>query len=238
MDIKPIQIFVKTRYLFLFLISHQILFNTTFGKIKEMSTDSGNYLIQNKLRGTQVILIYNSRTAPRYLECLQMISQLRSKMSNKITFQSLDIAMIQIQNKKKVLPKIRRNSESLRIPISDSEIFNKNISISQKLIPIGVIDNSNDNLPFSNHKPVTDDQLSFSDQVKNSEISKAFSRIFSNFSFKRNRISDFEENKKVNRQHCSWILRINSHPIPFNEISYDYKDILHWLNKRIHRHPN
>ena len=243
---KSFEFFVKYCNAFVYILVLPQLLHSSFGKIKEMSTDTGNYLIENKLRGTQVILVYNSRRTPRYLECLQMMSQLRSKMSNKISFQSLDIAMVEMENrgiKAKTLPGIRRNSESLRIPVSDSQIFKRNISISQKLIPIGALSTNNPSekiLPLDFEKlgnsKEQNSKSSFTDKLKNSKFSVAFSDFLWNLSSNKKRKLIPEE--KNTRQHCSWILRINSHPIPFNEISYNYQDLLHWLNKRIHRHPH
>jgi hypothetical protein len=241
---------------------------------KSMSTDSGKFVSNRRAVDTQVILVFDSRRTQDFTHCLDMLGSLRSKMSKSIHFQSIDLASVSPKKKSfgptpnvKSLPKISLDSESQKLRIKDSELFSHNNLISSKLLPIisigrepesqtkgGNQEHRETGTEVSPTVPVKLDgsiqkAFSITSQLKDSHLTKAFNKIFSNFTSnnQNTKISErksleegvlwSEEPRQETGQQCQWLLRVNGHSIPFNEKNYSWEDLWGWLNKRVHRHP-
>lgn len=221
-----------------------------------MSTDAGNFSSKRKSSDIQVILIFDSRYTLRFEECLQMMSQLQTKMSKSVLFRPIDLSLVDLKTGAILDPPtrlIRLDSESERVKVTDSQIFPKGDPISHKLIPVAVFPSKLSHLPSQTTFPKNAQSVpsltkqfqstfSFTQKLKQSQISRAFSNILSKLSpiYSTAPAKLEPEVETVSRAHrnCSWVLRVHSHSIPFNEVTYDFRDLLGWLNRRIHRAPH
>lgn len=243
----------------LFLSSGLLVFGFIFSfwsKIQSMSTDAGNFSSKHRSSDIQVILIFDSRHTIRYDECLRMMTQLQSKMSKSIHFRPIDISLVDLQTgviADPPVPLIHLDSESTRVRLTDSQIFPKNAPISNKLIPVAIFPSKMSGAPaqsaFPQRPPSAPDYtgqfqstFSFTQKLKQSHITNAFSNILSKlspmYSTHPAQLKPQSEQGPRAYRNCSWILRVHSHSIPFNEVSYDFKDLLGWLNRRINRAPH